>query len=54
MSARVSGHQSGVITLGGHKILPYDVVVIDWVDEGRRLLFRTLFNPLQLRDRPRF
>ena len=24
--ARVSGHHSGVITTGGHKILPYDVV----------------------------
>ena len=26
--SRVSGNHSGAITPGGHKILPYDVVVI--------------------------
>ena len=27
--ARVSGHQTGVITTGGHKILPYDVRAVN-------------------------
>ena len=43
MSARVSEIHFGVITTGGHKILPYDVVVIENGSQGRR---RSLLSTL--------
>ena len=35
MPSRVSGNHVGVITTGGHKTLPYDVVVVESEIVGR-------------------
>ena len=45
MPSRVSENQGDVITAGGHKTLPYDVVVIE--DGGEGIYVRTPnLNPL--------